>query len=170
MLYYYHQRQLRLLIFSSNITSLGQRSLQARVLNWPLTWYFRTWEVFTINWTELQRLNLKINGRWWFLRAARQTVSGQLELAHDDGLLICWWLLFRIIADNRSLEPMERSDLGLGREPGLIIRDQKNNEKNIQRCIKKSDNLQIVENQILKNMKIGSCKEHSTGISLTACS
>ena len=67
---------------------------------------------------------------------------------------------------------MERSGLGelREREPGLIIRDQKNNEKNIQRCIKKSDNLQIVENQILKNMKIGSCKEHSTGISLTACS
>ena len=36
-----------------------------------------------------------------------------------------------------------------------MIRDQKNNEKNIQRCIKKSDNLQIVENQILKNIKIG---------------
>ena len=90
---------------------------------------------------------------------------------HDDGLHN-WWLLLRIIADNRSLETMERSGLGelREREPGLIIRDQKNNEKNIQRCIKKSDNLQIVENQILKNMKIGSCKEHSTGISLTACS
>ena len=40
------------------------RSLQGKVLNWPLTWYFRTWEVFTINWTELKRLNLKINGPW----------------------------------------------------------------------------------------------------------
>ena len=52
---------------------------------------------------------------------------------------------------------LERSGLGelREREPGLIIRDQKNNEKNIQRCIKKSDNLQIVENQILKNIKIG---------------